>query len=208
MATLRFPKTDEWAYGLLLVLMVIIVLFLIRLKQYNDMHEELARETFEDRIEAEAVAAEEHAFGIPASVFGSSEEFHRKEGALARGISFAILLDPANCSNSLSSDIEALGAFHRSPSSWIHSVRGYYVSDRHDLFEEFVSLYKIRFPVVKENPVASHIDSIHVSTPLVLVLDALSDTVLDAHHPIPDDVHKSRLFYDKWKRLMNWYSPT
>ena len=208
MTKLRFPKTNEWAYGLLLVLIVIVILFVFRINQYNDLHDALARETFAARIEAEAVVTEEHALGIPEHVFGLSDGSQRADSASVRGISFAILFDPSNCSNSLASDIEVLSAFHRSPSRWIHSVRGYYVSERHDLFDQFISLHKISFPVVKANPLEAYFDTTYVLTPLVLVIDASSQTVLDAHRPIPDDVRKSRLFYDKWKRLMKRYSPT
>ena len=208
MTKLRFPKTDEWSYGILLILLIILVLFIVRINQYSNLHDALARETFEQGIEAEAVEVEEYALGIPAFVFGSSDDPQRADSASVSGISFAIFLDPANCSNSLASEIGVLGAFHRFHSSWIHSVRGYYVSERHDLFDQFISLHKISFPVVKANPLAAHFDTTHVLTPLVLVIDARSRTVLDAHRPIPDDVQKSRLFYDKWKRIMNRYSPT
>ncbi len=143
---------------------------------------------------------------LPAFVFGQASDSLQMDDKPTGGISIAILLDPANCSNGLATDLQKLNAFHRNQSDWIHSVQGYYVSEQHDLFDQFMSLHGIQFPVVKNSPLVAYLN--HLVTPLVLIFDARSGTILDTHQPISDDVQKSTLFYDKWVRLMNRYPLT
>ena len=199
--TLRLPTLNECAYGLLAILVAVTILLLGRLDQYNDITQQQAASNFLNQIEAAAVTTEENALKIPAYVFAETEQVRTAPGP---GLAIAILLDPINYSNGLATDIQKLNYLHLYPPGNIRSVQGYYVSDQHDLFGQFLSIHKIRFPVVKSNPLTGYQDSL--STPLVLVLDAQSGMILDTHQPIPDDVQKSTFFYDRWGRLMNRYA--
>jgi len=191
----RFPTLGECAYGGLVILAAITLLLLIRLNQPVVLSQEARVQIFNNHVEAAATAAEERALQWPAHLFGT-----RVTAQVPQDIAFAIFLDPANCSNGIASDIKQLNAFHRASEG---TVKGYYVAHEQDLFEEFMSLHGIQLPVDRENPMFEHPDT--MTTPLVVVLDISSGTVLDAHQPIPNDVQKSNLFYDKWVRLMTRY---
>ncbi len=117
---------------------------------------------------------------LPAYLFVNQEGAHLEA---QKGISLIALVGPNNFSNGLKSDIVRLNYFHRHRPGWINSVEGYYVSEQSDLFEEFISMHDIQFPLSKRNiPSSSYMDK--VTTPLILIIDSQSGTILDTHQPI------------------------
>ncbi|MCY3629217.1 MAG: hypothetical protein OXG94_04280 [Bacteroidetes bacterium] len=195
---IQISPLDKLPYVLLGILTVLFIPLLVKLSQPQAISDELRLEIFSYRVEAMATATEEIALELPIDVFGSPAKPHNAEVS----VSIVILLDTNNCSNGLVSDIAKLNEFHRTPREWINSVQGYYVSPDKKYLEEFILMHAIEFPVVHMNPLEEFPDYYTISTPLVLVLDSKSHTILDTHQPIPDDVLKSRLFYDKWDRIM------
>ena len=200
---LRRPTLNECAYGLLAVMAIQTAMLIVKLDQSRGLSSLLTDELIANQIEAASVAAEEHALGLPAHWFVNRDD---PQSEAQEGISLVVLVDPNNCSNGLESDIARLNYFHRHRPGWINSVEGYYVSEQYDLFEEFRSMHDIQFPLSKRSIPLPYMDN--MTTPLVLIIDSQSGMVLDTHQPIPDDLQKSQLFYDKWTRLMNRYTPS
>ncbi len=185
----HLPTLDKLPYVLLGILTVLFVPLLFKLSQPQAISDELRLEIFSYRVEAMATATEEIALELPQGVFGSLVKPHNTEVP----ISIVILLDANNCFNGLDSDVAKLNEFHHNPKEWINSVQGYYVSPDKKYLEEFLLSHAIEFPVIHMNPLEEFPDYT-ISTPLILVLDSKSHTILDTHQPIPDDVLKSRLF--------------
>ncbi len=193
----RLSTLDKLSYVLLGLLTVLFIPILVKSSQTQGISDELRIEIFSNRVEAMARVTEEIALEIPMDVFKAVDKPHNTNAFL----SFVILLDSSNCSNGLDSDVPRLNELHRNPRTWIGSVQGYYVSQDENYLEEFLSSHTIEFPVVHMDPLREF-PSYAVSTPLVLVIESMSGTILDSHQPIPDDVLKSRLFYEKWERIM------
>ncbi len=201
---LQTSVLDKLPYVLLGILTILFIPLLVKLNQPKSISDELRLEIFNYRVEAMATATEETALELPTGMFESPVKSHNSGAS----ISIVILLDINNCSNGLNLDVARLNQLHRNPKEWINSVYGYYVSLDKKYLEDFISMHAIEFPVFHMNLLEEFPDYYKISTPLVLVLDSKRNTILDTHQPIPDDVLKSRLFYDKWDRIMTGFIPS
>lgn len=194
---LRRPKFATVLAMLLAGVLILTVLLLQRHKELTALYEETLEDTFLPRMEAIAVQVEEE-------VFRSLLRYHvnslvPQDDAIATenlssALLFIIITDSLNCSNGLETDIEILNSIAGSSNA---TVQGFHMDER---VTEFASMHDIRFPI-REKPSWNHLPAlakIGSDTPLVLVYDVGSGLLIGAHHPIPDDALKSRLFYKRW----------
>ena len=194
---LRLPSFVTVLTMLLVGVLVSTVLLLLQHKELTALYEEILEETFLARVEAGAIKVEEE-------TFQSLRRYHvnslvPQDDAIATenlssALLFIIITDSLNCSNGLETDIEILNNIAGSSNA---TVQGFHMDER---VTEFASMYGIGFPI-REKPSWDHLPglaNVGAVTPLVLVYDVVSGLLIGTHHPIPDDVLKSRLFYKRW----------
>lgn len=178
------------------------VFLLKRQKEDHQFYTDFIKETARDRVEASIVTSEEQMLSM---LMDDKRGIRFVSQGVARDIGtpligFVLLMAPLNCSNSLDFDVKTLNTLHQSIQRF--TVQGYYVSKELDRYDEFIGGHDFKFPVKAINPWKEVDDSTMVSsTPLVVVLDMQHNAILDVHRPIPDDVEKSALFYDRWSRI-------
>ena len=112
---------------------------------------------------------------------------------------FVILYSARDCFNCLEMEIPILNEMQNKDNV---SVYGYYSKEKDSyLIDRITELLPPMFPI-------STLDSLVVDqiiTPTILVLKSQKENtlLLDAHVPIPNDLDRTKEFYQKWNRIID-----